>query len=241
MLKITNLHVNANGEEILKGIDLEIKEGEIHAVMGPNGAGKSSLANAIAGNPEYTVSNGRMNFKRKVLNALEPNIRSKLGIFMTFQDPPEIDGISNLQLSRDILKARGDSRNATDIISDYKKLAQKFDLGSEWGKRDFNFGASGGEKKKNEVLQMNLLDPSLVILDEIDSGLDVDAVKTISSDIKSFLSKKGKAALIITHQPTILETIKPTHVHVIVDGKIVKSGDRRIIKGIIENGYRKFS
>lgn len=241
MLKITNLHVTAQGEEILRGIDLEIKEGEIHAIMGPNGAGKSSLANAIAGNPEYTVSNGKMNFKRKVLNTLTPDVRSKLGIFMTFQDPPEIDGISNLQLSRDILKARGDKRTSSDIISDYKKLVQKFELGSEWGKREFNFGASGGEKKKNEVLQMNLLNPSLVILDEIDSGLDVDAVKTISEDIKTFLANKGKAALIITHQPTILETIKPTHVHVIVDGKIVKTGDKRIIKGIIENGYRKFS
>jgi Fe-S cluster assembly ATP-binding protein len=241
MLKITNLHVNAQGAEILKGIDLEIKEGEIHAIMGPNGAGKSSLANAIAGNPEYTISNGKMNFKRKVLNTLTPDVRSKMGIFMTFQDPPEIDGISNLQLSRDILKARGDSRTSSDIISDYKKLVHKFELGSEWGKREFNYGASGGEKKKNEVLQMNLLNPSLVILDEIDSGLDVDAVKTISADIKTFLANKGKAALIITHQPTILETIKPTHVHVIVDGKIVKTGDKRIIKGIIENGYRKFS
>ena len=241
MLKITNLHITAQGEEILRGIDLEIKEGEIHAVMGPNGAGKSSLANAIAGNPEYTVSNGKMNFKRKVLNSLTPDVRSKMGIFMTFQDPPEIDGISNLQLSRDILKARGDKRSSSDIIADYKKLSQKFDLGAEWSKREFNFGASGGEKKKNEVLQMNLLDPSLLILDEIDSGLDVDAVKTISTDIKAFLAKKGKAALIITHQPTILETIKPTHVHIIVDGKIVKSGDKRLIKGIIENGYRKFS
>jgi Fe-S cluster assembly ATP-binding protein len=127
------------------------------------------------------------------------------------------------------------------LLSLYKNLIQRFDLGGEWGKREFNYGASGGEKKKNEVIQMNLLNPSLVILDEIDSGLDVDAVKTISADIKKFLSNTGKSALIITHQPTILETIKPTHVHIIVDGKIVKSGDRRIIKGIIENGYRKFS
>lgn len=241
MLKITNLHVTAEGDEILNGIDLEIKEGEIHAIMGPNGAGKSSLANVIAGNPAYAISNGKINFKRKVLNTLTPDVRSKMGIFMTFQDPPEIDGISNLQLSRDILKARGDKRGATDIISDYKNLVQKFELGSEWGKREFNCNASGGEKKKNEVLQMNLLNPSLVILDEIDSGLDVDAVKTISADIKSFLANKGKAALIITHQPTILEAIKPTHVHIIVNGRIVKSGDKRIIKGIIENGYRKFS
>jgi Fe-S cluster assembly ATP-binding protein len=241
MLKITNLHVSVDNNAILQGIDLEIKEGEIHAIMGPNGAGKSSLANVIAGNPDYAIVNGKINFKRKLLNTLTPDVRSKMGIFMTFQDPPEIDGISNLQLMRDILKARDDKRSSTDIISDYKNLIQRFDLGGEWGKREFNYGASGGEKKKNEVIQMNLLNPSLVILDEIDSGLDVDAVKTISADIKKFLSNTGKSALIITHQPTILETIKPTHVHIIVDGKIVKSGDRRIIKGIIENGYRKFS
>jgi Fe-S cluster assembly ATP-binding protein len=235
------LHVSVDNNAILQGIDLEIKEGEIHAIMGPNGAGKSSLANVIAGNPDYAIVNGKINFKRKLLNTLTPDVRSKMGIFMTFQDPPEIDGISNLQLMRDILKARDDKRSSTDIISDYKNLIQRFDLGGEWGKREFNYGASGGEKKKNEVIQMNLLNPSLVILDEIDSGLDVDAVKTISADIKKFLSNTGKSALIITHQPTILETIKPTHVHIIVDGKIVKSGDRRIIKGIIENGYRKFS
>lgn len=241
MLKITNLNINVEEITILEDINLEIKEGEVHAIMGPNGAGKSSLANVIAGNPEYTVTGGKMNFKRRILNTLLPEERSRMGIYMTFQDPPEIDGISNLQLMRDILRSRGDKRTSSDIITDYKQLVQKFDLGGDWGKREFNYGASGGEKKKNEIIQMQLLDPSLLILDEIDSGLDIDAVKTISQDIKEFLTKPGKAALIITHQPRILETIKPTHVHIIVDGKIVKSGDRRIIKGIIENGYRKFS
>jgi len=241
MLKITNLNINVEEITILEDINLEIKEGEVHAIMGPNGAGKSSLANVIAGNPEYTVTGGKMNFKRRILNTLLPEERSRMGIYMTFQDPPEIDGISNLQLMRDVLRSRGDKRSSSDIISDYKQLVQKFDLGGDWGKREFNYGASGGEKKKNEIIQMQLLDPSLLILDEIDSGLDIDAVKTISQDIKEFLTKPGKAALIITHQPRILETIKPTHVHIIVDGKIVKSGDRRIIKGIIENGYRKFS
>jgi Fe-S cluster assembly ATP-binding protein len=241
MLKITNLNINVEEITILEDINLEIKEGEVHAIMGPNGAGKSSLANVIAGNPEYTVTGGKMNFKRRILNTLLPEERSRMGIYMTFQDPPEIDGISNLQLMRDILRSRGDKRTSSDIITDYKQLVQKFDLGGDWGKREFNYGASGGEKKKNEIIQMQLLDPSLLILDEIDSGLDIDAVKTISQDIKEFLTKPGKAALIITHQPRILETIKPTHVHIIVDGKIVKSGDRRIIKGIIENVYRKFS
>jgi Fe-S cluster assembly ATP-binding protein len=166
MLKITNLHVSVDNNAILQGIDLEIKEGEIHAIMGPNGAGKSSLANVIAGNPDYAIVNGKINFKRKLLNTLTPDVRSKMGIFMTFQDPPEIDGISNLQLMRDILKARDDKRSSTDIISDYKNLIQRFDLGGEWGKREFNYGASGGEKKKNEVIQMNLLNSILFLISQ---------------------------------------------------------------------------
>jgi Fe-S cluster assembly ATP-binding protein len=241
MLKITDLSINVAEMNILEGINLEINAGEIHAIMGPNGAGKSSLANALAGNPMYSITKGRINFKRKIINNLPPEDRSKMGMFMTFQDPPEIDGISNLQMTKDILKARGDKRTTSEVINDYKSIVSKFDLGGEWSKREFNLGASGGEKKKNEVVMMHMLNPSLLILDEIDSGLDVDAVKTISADIKKFLAQEGKAAIIITHQPTILETIKPTHVHIVVDGKIVKSGDKRIIKRIIENGYREFS
>jgi Fe-S cluster assembly ATP-binding protein len=241
MLKITNLSISANEHLILDEINLEIKEGEIHAIMGPNGAGKSSLANIIAGNPQFQITKGKINFKRRILNEMPPEERSRMGIFMTFQDPPEIEGISNLQITKDILKSRNDKRSTTDIINDFKSLVSKFDLGSEWAKREFNLGASGGEKKKNEMLQMRLLDPNLLILDEIDSGLDVDAVKNITTDIKNFLANPKKSAIIITHQPTILETIKPTHVHVIVNGKIVKSGDKKIIKRIIENGYREFS
>lgn len=241
MLKITNMSAGIEGFDILSGINLEVNPGEIHAIMGPNGAGKSSLANAIVGNPELTVSKGRMTFKRKSLLRLEPHERSQLGIFMTFQDPVEIPGISNLQLTRDILKVRGDERDSGSIINDYKKLVKQFELGSEWGKRDYNLGASGGEKKKNEIIQMHMLDPSLLILDEIDSGLDVDAVQEITKDIKAFLAKEEKACIIISHQPTILEAIKPTHVHIIVGGKIVETGDAKLIKRISKNGYREFS
>jgi Fe-S cluster assembly ATP-binding protein len=241
MLKITNLSVNVAEFDILKNINLEVNEGEIHAILGPNGAGKSSLANAITGHPEIIVTKGRMSFNKKSLLKMAADERSRAGIFMTFQDPPEIPGVSNLQLTRDILKARGDSRDGGTIINDYKKFVKQFELGSEWGKRDFNLGASGGEKKKNEVLMMQMIDPSLLILDEIDSGLDIDAVQQVTKDIKAFLAKEGKACIIITHQPTILDTIKPTHVHIIVDGKIVESGDITLVKRISKNGYREFS
>jgi Fe-S cluster assembly ATP-binding protein len=241
MLKITNLSVNVAEFDILKNINLEVNEGEIHAILGPNGAGKSSLANAITGHPEIIVTKGRMSFNKKSLLKMAADERSRAGIFMTFQDPPEIPGVSNLQLTRDILKARGDSRDGGTIINDYKKFVKQFELGSEWGKRDFNLGASGGEKKKNEVLMMQMINPSLLILDEIDSGLDIDAVQQVTKDIKTFLAKEGKACIIITHQPTILDTIKPTHVHVIVNGTIVESGDITLVKRISKNGYREFS
>lgn len=241
MLKITNLSASAEGVDILQGVTLDVNPGEIHAIMGPNGAGKSSLANVITGNPMYVITKGRMSYNKKSMLKMTPDERSKLGIFMTFQDPVEIPGISNLQLTRDILKARGDSRDAGSIINDYKQLVKQFELGSEWGKRDYNSGASGGEKKKNEVIQMRMLNPDLVILDEIDSGLDVDAVQEVTKDIKEFLTQEGKSCIIISHQPAILEALKPTHVHVLVGGSIVESGDAKLIKRINKNGYREFS
>lgn len=241
MLKITNLNVNYDVIPILENINLEIKEGEIHALMGPTGAGKTCLANVIAGNSNLTIASGKMNFKRKNLNALDPNERSQLGIFTSFQEPPEIEGVTNLDLTTQLLKSRNDKRATTDIISDYKNLIKRFDLGSEWSNREYNVGASTGEKKKNEVVQLHMFNPSLIILDDIDSGLDLDTLNEVTKSLKSFLAQAGKSAIIITHQPAILEAIKPTHVHVIIDGRIVKSGDKRIIKRIIENGYREFS
>lgn len=241
MLKITNLNMNIDIIPVLEDINLEINEGEIHAILGPSGSGKSILANAIAGNTDLAITKGKINFKRKVLNLMSADDRSKLGIFMSFQEPPEFNGVTNLELTQTMLKARGDGRSNTDILTAYKELVKQFDLGSEWSNRGYNSGASTGEKKKNEIVQMHMLDPSLAILDDIDSGLDVDTLKDVATNLKKFLSQKGKAGIIITHQPAILETIKPTHVHVLVNGRIVKSGDRRIIKRIIENGYREFS
>lgn len=241
MLKITNLNVNHDVIPILENINLEINEGEIHALMGPTGSGKTCLANAIAGNSNLTITSGKINFKRRNLVTLDPNERSKLGIFTTFQEPPEIEGISNLDLTTGILKSRNDKRATVDIVNDYKNLIKRFELGSEWSNREYNVGASTGEKKKNEVVQLHMLNPSLAIIDDIDSGLDLDTLNEVAKSLKTFLEQKGKAAIIITHQPAILEAIKPTHVHVIVDGRIVKSGDKRIIKRIIDNGYREFS
>lgn len=241
MLKITNLNVNLDIIPILEGINLEINEGEIHAILGPNGAGKSTLAGVIAGHPAFSITKGKLNFKRKILNSLSPDERSKMGIFSSFQDPPDMLGISNLDLINLILKSKGDSRTSADISNEYKSLVKDLELGSEWGNREFNLGASNGERKKNELIHLHMTNPELAILDDIDSGLDIDSLQNVAVKLKKFLSQKGKAGIIITQQPTILDTVRPTHVHIIVNGKIVKSGDRRIIKRIIENGYREFS
>ena len=241
MLKITNLNVDIAEANILEDINLEINEGEIHALVGPAGSGKSAFAHSIAGHPNLTITKGKLNFKRKLITALEPNKRSNLGIFVSFQHPPEIPNISNTQLIQSIFSARGEKKELTTIINDIKLLTKTLELGSEWHNKDFNLGASGLEARKAELVQMHLLDPSLVILDDIDSFLDESAVDEIAQSVSSFLKKPGKAGIIITQNATILKTIKPNHVHVMVEGRIVKSGDRRIINRIINNGYREFS
>lgn len=241
MLKITKLNVNIDVEQILEDIDLEVNEGEIHAILGPRESGKSALAHTLMGHPNLTVVKGKINFKRRVMSSVSPDERAKMGMFLSFQDPPEIPGITNLQFVSDVLEARDEKKELTSVITSIKDLSKKFDLGAEWHSKGFNVGVTTAEARRSELLQMNLLDPSLIILDDIDDNLEENVVTELASEIASFLKKKGKAGIIITHNATILKTIKPTHVHVMVDGKIVKTGDRRIIKGIIENGYRKFS
>ena len=241
MLKITKLSATLGEMTVLENIDLEVNEGEIHAIIGPSGAGKSVLANIILGHPQITVAKGRINFNKKLLTKISPPERNKLGIYLTYSDPPEIPGLTNLQVMKQALDARGEKKELTTVINSYKELSKKFELGAEWFDKEFNSNASLFEKRKNELAQMHLLDPMLAIIDDMDSVLEVEAVNELGTDIKSFLSKKGKAGIIISENATILDTIKPTHVHVLVDGKIVKSGDRRIIKGIIKDGYRKFS
>jgi Fe-S cluster assembly ATP-binding protein len=240
MLKITNLNIGSGELSILEDINLEINAGEVHAILGPSCSGKSTLAHAILGHPHLEISSGKIHFKRKLLNKMQTAERSRLGIFLSLQYPPEILGTNNLQLTRDILKLRKDKRESTDIIGDYKKLIKEFDLGSEWNNRDFNAG-SVGEKKKNELVQMNLMDPSLLILDQIETDVDPENLGSMIENVTEFLKQKGKACIIIAQDPKILGAIKPTHVHVIVNGKIVKSGDAKIIKRITQHGYREFS
>lgn len=241
MLKITNLSVALGEETVVEDINLEVNEGEIHAILGPTSAGKSVLANIILGHPQLEISKGRISFKRKVLTKYSPEDRSRMGIFLTFQDPPEIEAITNLHLVRDLLKYRNEKNELTTVINRHTELVKNLELGSEWGNKEFNLAASHAEKKKNELVQMNMLDPSLVIIDDIGFGLEEKTNNELGTNISEFLKQKGKAGIIITQDARILNSIKPTHVHVMVNGKIVKSGDRRIIKRIINNGYREFS
>jgi Fe-S cluster assembly ATP-binding protein len=240
MLKITNLNAGAELVHILEDINLEVNAGEIHAILGPSHSGKTVLGNVIAGNPEYTVIEGRINFKRKALKLVEPEERTNLGMFLTFQNPPDIIGIKNIELIEKVINSNQKSDSAT-LSNDYRSLIKHFDLGGEWVNKDFNLNSTISERKKNEIAQMMVLDPSLVVFDAIEEGLDKDSFDLIVAQIKLFLEKKNKAAIFISQKTDLLNAISPTHVHVMVNGKIVKSGDKRIIKRIEKNGYREFS
>ncbi|PCI95154.1 Fe-S cluster assembly ATPase SufC [Candidatus Aerophobetes bacterium] len=241
MLKIEDLHVEIEDKEILKGLSLEVKPGEIHAIMGPNGAGKSTLARVLAGDPSYEVKSGNISFMGKDVLDLEPDERAHLGLFMSFQYPMEISGISNFEF---MMAAKNAHLKAQEkkILSeeDFKKLLlEKMDLMQvrfEFLERDINSGFSGGEKKRNEILQMSVLDPKLAILDETDSGLDIDAMKVVAKGITQYLSE-DKAVVLITHYQRLLDYVKPDFVHVAIDGKIVKSGTIELAYALEEKGY----
>lgn len=240
LLRISNLHINAGDKEILKGLNLEINKGEIHVIMGPNGAGKSTLVNAIFNNPIYTRTEGTIELEGENINELKTDERARKGIFMSFQSPEEVPGISVINF----LKA---SKAATtqepvkifqlkkEIENNMKELSMK----SEYIQRDLNVGFSGGEKKKNEILQMLTLSPKLAILDETDSGLDVDAIRIVSKGIKMFSNNKN-GVLIITHGTKILEELNVDYVHVLVDGKIIKTSTGDLAKTIEVNGYEEY-
>ena len=241
LLEIKDLHANAGEKNILKGLDLEINKGEIHVIMGPNGAGKSTLANVIFNNPEYTKISGEIEFNGENINNISTHEIAKKGIFMSFQSPEEIPGISTLNF----LKS---SKNAIDNkpvkIFEFKDTVQKYveelNMNPKLIQRNLNVGFSGGEKKKNEILQMLVLQPKLAILDETDSGLDVDAIKAVSKGIQMYHSKEN-AVLIITHNLNLLENLKVDYVHVLVNGKIVKTGNFELAKEIGKNGFAKFN
>ena len=240
LLEINNLYVNAGEKEILKGIDLKINKGEVHVIMGPNGSGKSTTANAIFNNPEYTKMDGSIVFENEDITNLSPDEIARKGIFMSFQLPEEIPGISVTNFLKTAKnKVTGEPVKIFKFKEEIKQKMNELQIKPEYSERDLNVGFSGGEKKKNEILQMLVLNPKLAILDETDSGLDVDAINVVSKGIEMF-KNKDNAVLIITHNAKILKNLKVDFVHVLVNGKVVKTGGEEIIRDIEENGYKNY-
>ena len=240
LLEIKDLYVNAGEKEILKGLNLEIKKGEVHVIMGPNGAGKSTLANVILNNPQYKKISGEIDFEGENINNLSTDKIAKKGIFMSFQMPEEIPGISTINFLR---TAKNNITEKPVKIFEFKdsvkKYSEELNMNSKLIERNLNVGFSGGEKKKNEILQMLILNPKLAILDETDSGLDVDAIKTVSKGIEMFKNNEN-AVLIITHNTKILHSLDVDYVHILVDGKIVKTGTQELATIIENEGYGKY-
>lgn len=243
MLHINDLHVRISGQEILKGINLDIDPGEIHVIMGPNGSGKSTLAAVLAGRPDCQVTSGTVSFMGEELLQMKPELRAAKGIFLAFQHPVAIPGVSTISLLKTALNeiriARGQSAlHAAAFLKLLKNKLKLLNMNKDFVQRAVNDGFSGGEKKRNEILQMSVLDPRLAILDEIDSGLDVDALRTIGQGIQQ-IKHKDSALLIITHYPRLLQYIKPDWVHVLNKGCIVQSGDYNLALLLEKEGYDK--
>ncbi len=241
MLIIKNLHANINGKEILKGIDLEVKPGEVHAIMGPNGSGKSTLSSVLAGNPVFDVTEGSVEFYGKDLLALSPEDRSHEGIFLSFQYPVEIPGVSMVNFMRAAINAKrkynGEAPlSATDFLKMMREKRAIVELDNKLASRSVNEGFSGGEKKRNEIFQMAMLQPRLSILDETDSGLDIDALRIVSQGV-NYLKSEENATIVITHYQRLLDYISPDFVHVLYKGRIVKSGGPELALELEEKGY----
>jgi Fe-S cluster assembly ATP-binding protein len=241
MLKIENLHVSIGGNQILKGINLEVKAGETHAIMGPNGSGKSTLAQVLAGHEEYEITDGKIEYLSKDLLGMDIEVRACEGIFLAFQYPVELPGVNNTYFLKSALNAqrkyRGekemDAMEFIDLIGDKIKL---LNLKDSLLKRPVNEGFSGGEKKRNEIFQMAVLEPKLALLDETDSGLDIDALRVVANGVNS-MRKEENAIIIVTHYQRLLNYIVPDFVHVLVDGKIINSGDKNLALELEEKGY----
>ena len=241
LLKISNLSASIDHKEILKNFNLTIEKNEIHVIMGPNGCGKSTLSKVLAGHPSYEITNGKVDFFKKDLLSMAPEIRAHEGLFLAFQYPIEISGVTNYDFLRIAYNEKQKYLNEKELdplefMELTEKMLTKLKMKSEFLNRNLNEGFSGGEKKRNEILQMLLLNPNLIILDEIDSGLDMDAIKIICETIATNKSKNS-SLLIITHYPKILSYFKPTHVHIMIDGKIIKSGNLEIIEYLEREGY----
>ena len=240
ILRIDNLTVNINGKEILKDFSLEIKSGEIHTIMGPNGVGKSTLTKVIMGDPNYKIEKGTITYNGKVLNDVPVNERAKMGIFLGMQMPLSIEGVTNADFLRSALRAKeGDNFKLLSFIRELDELTKKLHMDSNMIHRGINDGFSGGERKKNEILQMNILKPDMVLLDEIDSGLDVDSLKLVGEAVMEYYEKRKPAILLVTHYQRLLDYIKADFIHIMQGGKIVKSGDKSLALRIEKEGYDK--
>jgi Fe-S cluster assembly ATP-binding protein len=241
MLQIENLHAAVNGKEILKGVDLTVKAGEVHAIMGPNGSGKSTLAQVLAGRESYTVTEGRILLDGKDLAELQPEDRARQGIFLAFQYPVEIPGVGNVYFLKAALNAIRKHRglgelDAIDFLAYVREKLSVVEMDESFLNRSVNEGFSGGEKKRNEIFQMAVLDPQLAILDETDSGLDIDALKIVARGVNAMRSP-ARAIVVVTHYQRLLDYIVPDRVHVLADGRIVRSGDRSLALELEKKGY----
>jgi Fe-S cluster assembly ATP-binding protein len=241
MLKIQNLHASVEQKHILKGLNLDIKPGEVHAIMGPNGAGKSTLGYILSGREGYEVSEGSVDFQGEDLLEMEIEDRARKGLFLAFQYPVEIPGVSNMEFMKESVNAMREQRgetplSAAEFLKKAKEACKQVQLPLDFLKRGVNEGFSGGEKKRNELMQMILLEPSLCILDESDSGLDIDALQVVANGVNS--QRDGKRSfIVITHYQRLLDYIEPDHVHILANGKVVKSGDASLAKEVEKEGY----
>jgi len=241
LLEIQDLHVNVGEKEILHGIDLSVGQGETHVIMGPNGAGKSTLGHAMMGNPSYEITSGKVLFDGKDLTEESATDRAKAGMFLSFQNPIEVPGISLSNFIRNALDQRtGKRARLWEFRKSLEKKMALLGMDKSYADRDLNVGFSGGEKKKAEILQMLMLNPSLAILDETDSGLDVDAVRIVSEGVKEFQATSQGALIIITHSTRILEALNVDVTHILVDGRLVKTGDASLVEEINNDGFEKY-
>jgi Fe-S cluster assembly ATP-binding protein len=244
LLEVRDLHVQVDDREILHGLDLTVNAGEVHAIMGPNGSGKSTLSHVIAGKPGYEITAGQILFEEEDLLAMEPDERAARGVFLAFQYPVEIPGVATMNFLRTALnaqrKARGEEEYSTPaFLKKVREVAKSLNIPQDMLKRGVNVGFSGGEKKRNEILQMALFEPSLCILDEMDSGLDIDALR-IAADGVNALRSKDRAIVVITHYQRLLDYIVPDVVHVMSRGRVVKSGDKELALELEASGYAQF-
>lgn len=241
LLEIRNLHASVAGKEILKGLNLTVHEGEVHAIMGPNGAGKSTLSAILTGNPNYTVTEGEVFFRGKDLLAMDPEVRAREGVFLSFQYPVEIPGVSMVNFMRLAVNEKRQHEgkpalSAKEFLGLMREKKRMVEMTEKMNNRSVNEGFSGGEKKKNEIFQMAMLEPTLAILDETDSGLDIDALRVVAEGVNK-LKTPQNASIVITHYQRLLDYIVPDFVHVLADGKIVRTGDKTLALELEQTGY----